>query len=82
MWHLYILQCSDRTFYTGITTDVDRRVNEHNSMPVGAKYTRCRRPVELVYAKRFKTRQLAMKEELRVKKLAREDKMKLIKSKK
>jgi putative endonuclease len=79
MWHLYILKCSDQTFYTGITTDVGRRVNEHNCLPVGAKYTRSRRPVELVYSRRYRSQQLAMKEELRIKRMAREDKFKLIK---
>jgi putative endonuclease len=79
MWYIYILKCSDQTFYTGITTDVERRVNEHNSLPVGAKYTRCRRPVEMVYSRRFKTRQFAMKEELRIKRMPREEKVKLIK---
>lgn len=79
MYHLYILKCSDGTLYTGITTDLKRRVSEHNSSKLGAKYTHGRRPVKLVYSKRFKNRSIASKEEARIKKLKRNDKIKLIK---
>jgi len=75
---LYILKCSDGTLYTGITTDMDRRLIEHNSSTLGAKYTRARRPVELAYAKAFKDRSAASIEESRVKKLSREKKLGLI----
>ena len=78
MYHLYILQCSDKTFYTGITTDLKRRVFEHNETKLGAKYTAARRPVKLVYFKKFRTRSLASKEESRVKKLKRVEKIELI----
>ena len=82
MYHLYILLCSDSTLYTGITTDLKRRVSEHNSSKLGAKYTSIRRPVLLVYSKKFKNRSLASKEEARIKKLTRGEKLELINSEK
>lgn len=78
MYHLYLLQCSDNTLYTGITVDLERRVGEHNSSKLGAKYTRARRPVKLVYSKKYRNRSLASKAEARMKKLPREEKLKLI----
>ena len=78
MYHLYILKCKDGTLYTGITTDLKRRVREHNTSKLGAKYTRARRPVKLVYSKKFKDRSKASKEESRIKKLKRVDKLKLL----
>lgn len=78
MYYLYILRCSDKILYTGITTDIARRVGEHNSSGLGAKYTRARRPVKLVYSKKFKTRSAAAREESRVKKLPRIQKLKLV----
>lgn len=80
MYHLYILRCADDTLYTGITTDLDRRVTEHNTSPVGAKYTHARRPVTLVYSRRFRTRSNALREEARVKHLSRTEKFSLIRS--
>ena len=74
MWHVYILECSDKTFYTGITNNLERRVNEHNSSKLGAKYTRGRRPVKLVYSCRKKDKSTASKEESRIKKLTRYEK--------
>ena len=79
MYYLYILRCADGTFYTGITTDLKRRLKEHNFSGLGAKYTRARRPVKLVYSKKFRTRSLAAKAEARTKNMSREEKMKLIK---
>ena len=79
MYHLYIIKCSDQTLYTGITTDLKRRVFEHNNSKLGAKYTSARRPVELVYSRKFKNRSLASQEEARIKKMRRVDKLKLIK---
>jgi putative endonuclease len=68
MWFIYILKCSDNTLYTGITTDVDRRLSEHNTSPKSAKYTRARRPVQLVYtSKNFLNRSEVLKEEIRIK---------------
>lgn len=81
MYHLYILQCADSTLYTGITVDVARRVSEHNTSKLGAKYTRARRPVKLVYSKKFRDRSLASKAESKIKKLSRAEKIKLIKQK-
>ena len=78
MYFVYSLLCSDNKIYTGITTDLDRRVGEHNSSKLGAKYTRCRRPVKLIYQKQFATRSEALVEEARIKKLKRSDKLKLI----
>ena len=83
-YFVYILKCKDGTLYTGITTDVKRRLGEHNgkdaTKKLGAKYTKARRPVKLVFEDRFKNRSEALKEESRIKKLKREDKLKLIKS--
>jgi len=76
-YFLYILRCDDLTLYTGITTDLKRRIDEHNHSSIGARYTRGRRPVELVYSKKFNSRSLATKEECRIKKLSRSEKMEL-----
>ncbi|MFA6523992.1 MAG: GIY-YIG nuclease family protein [Candidatus Paceibacterota bacterium] len=79
MYYLYIIKCADKTLYTGITTDLKRRIVEHNSTKLGAKYTSSRRPVKMVYSKKFKNRSTASREESRIKKLKRVDKLKLIK---
>jgi len=79
MYHLYILKCADKSLYTGITTDLKRRVGEHNSSKFGARYTKSRRPVKLVYSKKFKNRSLASIAEAKIKKLSRAEKIKLIK---
>jgi len=78
MYYLYILKCADDTLYTGITVDLDRRINEHNTSKLGAKYTSARRPVELVYSKKFRNRSTASKAESNVKGLSREEKLRLI----
>lgn len=77
MYHLYILECVDKTLYTGITTDLKRRLIEHNSTKIGAKYTSSRRPVIIVYSKKFKDRSTASKEEARIKKLNKLEKREL-----
>jgi putative endonuclease len=77
MYHLYILLCADGTLYTGITTNVERRVTEHNTSPLGAKYTKGRRPVQLVYSASFNNRATATKEEIRIKKISKKEKEKL-----
>ncbi len=79
MYHLYILKCADGTLYTGITVNLDIRLKEHNSSKLGAKYTRSRRPVRLVYSKKFKNKSVALKAEYKIKLLTREQKLKLIK---
>jgi putative endonuclease len=78
MYYLYILKCVDGTLYTGITVDLPRRVEEHNSSELGAKYTRGRRPVELVFSKPFDSRSAALKEERLIKRLSRREKLELI----
>jgi putative endonuclease len=75
--YCYILECADGTFYTGWTTDPQRRVNQHNK-GIGAKYTSTRRPVKLVYLETLSTRTEAMKRELAIKKMKRVQKSKLI----
>jgi len=82
MYYLYIVKCSDQTLYTGIAKDVQKRVVEHNSSDLGAKYTKARRPVKLVYSKNFRTRSTASREEARIKKLSRKEKSLLIKNEK
>ena len=74
----YILQCNDDTLYTGITTDVNRRVKEHNSSSKGAKYTKVRRPVTLVYTEELEDRSSACKREYAIKQLSRDEKKALI----
>jgi len=78
VWYLYVVRCSDGTLYTGITTDVTRRLHEHNATKKGAKYTRGRRPVELVYWIDFNDRSTASKAESRFKKLSRKEKWDVI----
>jgi putative endonuclease len=80
MYFVYILECADNTFYTGITTNLDRRIKEHNSSKLGAKYTCTRRPVKLVYSKEFKNRSEASKEESKIKKLSRSEKLDFLKN--
>lgn len=79
MWFVYILKCVDNTFYTWVTIDLDRRIIEHNTSDKSAKYTRMRRPVELIYSKEYTNRIDACKEEYRIKQLTRKQKEELIK---
>ena len=76
-WKLYILRCGDGSLYTGITTDVENRLEAHRSGK-GAKYTRGRGPLELVYWEDCCDHSAALKRELEIKALPREEKMKLI----
>lgn len=76
-WKLYILRCRDGSLYTGITTDVQKRQAAHNCGK-GAKYTRSRRPVELVYQESCKNHSEALRREIQVKTLTREEKEKMI----
>ena len=73
-----MVQCSDDTLYTGIATDVKRRLQEHNNSDKGAKYTKVRRPVKLVYSEASENRSSATKREIAIKKLSREKKLELI----
>ena len=77
-WYTYIVQCADGTYYTGITTELLRRLNEHNNTSRGAKYTKTRRPVELVFYSEYPSRSEAQREEWRIKKLSRVEKGLLI----
>jgi putative endonuclease len=77
-WCIYILKCSDNTLYTGVTNDLENRLFQHNHGTTGAKYTRARRPVELVYSELFEDKISAMKREYAVKKLSRQKKLLLI----
>jgi putative endonuclease len=70
-WSLYLLRCADGSIYTGITTDVTRRLDEHQSGSRGSKYLRSRRPVQLLYQRRIGTRSLASRLEYQVRNLAR-----------
>ena len=79
-WFVYILRCSDLTLYTGITTDLEQRLSEHNHTEKGAKYTRGRRPVCLVYFERHQTRSEAASREFQIKKLTRSEKEALVKN--
>lgn len=76
-WYLYILRCKDDTLYTGITTDVEKRLEAHRAGR-GAKYTRGRTPLELVYRETCGTHSQALKREVEIKKLTRQEKQNLI----
>ena len=76
-WYLYILRCKDDTLYTGITTDVEKRLETHRAGR-GAKYTRGRTPLELVYRETCGTHSQALKREVEIKKLTRQEKQNLI----
>ena len=76
-WYLYLLRCGDGTVYCGITTDVEKRLAQHRSGR-GAKYTRGRQPLELVYTEECADHSAALKRELAVKALKREDKLALM----
>jgi len=78
MWYVYMIQCADRSLYTGTTTDISRRVNEHNSGK-GGRYTRIRIPVKLVYQEPCSNRSEALKREIEIKLLSKERKPALIK---
>lgn len=78
MYYLYIVRCVDDTLYTGITTDLDRRIIEHNESAKGARYTKARRPVTLVYSKKCRNRVSASKQEWRIKQMTREQKNELV----
>ena len=73
----YILRCQDGTYYTGYTTDIEKRVAVHNQ-GLGAKYTRGRTPVELVYFESFSSKSEALKREHAIKKFSREEKERLL----
>jgi putative endonuclease len=77
-YHVYVLTCADGSLYTGITTDVERRLHEHNSTSRSAKYTRSRRPVSLAATWPAADLSAALREEARIKRLTRKEKLHLI----
>lgn len=78
MNYTYILKCNDDTLYTGWTNNLEKRIKDHNDGK-GAKYTKTRRPVELVYYEKFETKEEAMKREYAIKQLTRAEKLLLSK---
>ena len=81
IWHVYMVRCSDGTLYTGITNDLEKRIEAHNSGKDGARYTRSRRPVTLVYSEQVESKSAAAKLEYQLKKLPRLKKIRFIKDK-
>lgn len=79
-YYVYILECSDGTYYTGSTNDVEKRVIVHNTHKTGAKYTKARRPVKLVYQEALQTKGQALTRENQIKQLTRAAKQNLITS--
>ena len=76
-FHVYLLECADMSYYCGYTSDLKRRIDEHNSGN-GGKYTRARTPVKLIYHENFESRSLAMKRECEIKKFPRKKKEMLV----
>lgn len=81
-WYVYIVECSDGSYYTGITNNLVRRILEHNYGNRAAKYTRSRRPVRLIYKESIQDRSKASKREYQIKKMKRSSKKLLIESNK
>ena len=78
-WFVYIVKCADASLYTGITNDIERRINAHNNdNRTASAYTRSRRPVELVYQESYQTRTQASKREYQIKQLSRKEKIVLL----
>lgn len=80
IWYVYMVRCNDGTLYTGITTDLEKRIEAHNSGKDGARYTRSRRPVELVYSEQVESKSAAARLEYRFKRLPLAKKEILVKS--
>ena len=78
MNYTYMVKCADGTLYTGWTTSVEKRLKEHNEGKAGAKYTRAKRPVELVYYEGYATKEEAMSREYAIKQLTRKEKLALM----
>ena len=77
MWYVYILKCNDNSLYTGVTSDLSRRVNEHNNKK-GGSYTRIRRPVKLIYQESYPTKLQALKREIQIKGWTKQKKLALL----
>jgi len=81
IWFVYMVRCSDGTLYTGITNDLEKRIRAHNSGKDGARYTRSRRPVKLVYSEEVESKSAASRLEYKIKKLPRLKKVQLVRKK-
>lgn len=77
-WTVYFLRCNDNSLYAGITTDIERRLHQHNNTKLGAKYTRARRPVVLVYSESAIDKSTASKREYQLRTLSKNQKEKLV----
>ena len=77
-WHVYMVRCADNTLYTGVTTDIHRRIREHNESPRGARYTRSRRPVSLVWQEASTDRAAACRREYEIRHYDRLKKLALV----
>lgn len=77
-WTVYFLRCNDNSLYTGITTDIKRRLHQHNNTKLGAKYTRARRPVKLVYSEAAVDKSTASKREYQLRTLTKKKKEELV----
>ncbi|HLD24386.1 MAG TPA: GIY-YIG nuclease family protein [Patescibacteria group bacterium] len=77
-WFVYIVECADKSYYTGITTNINRRILQHNTNTFGSKYIRSRRPVHTVYIERKRSRSTALRRENEIKQWSREKKQHLI----
>ena len=78
IWHVYMVRCSDGTLYTGIAKDLDKRIEAHNSGKDGARYTRPRRPVKLVYSEQADSKSAAARLEYQIKRLPRAKKKRML----
>lgn len=74
-YYVYLVECSDKTLYTGWTKNIEKRIQEHNNGTGGAKYTRTRRPIKLVYVETYSTLPDALKRESQIKKLSHKEKL-------
>ena len=80
-WFVYLLECGDQTLYCGITNNIENRLKQHRGEIIGgAKYTRSRAPLKLVYQEQIETRSMALKREILIKKMSRREKLELIKN--
>lgn len=77
-WWVYLLRCHDNSLYAGVTTDIHRRIDEHNNSKLGAKYTRARRPVTLAYLEEAENKSVACKREYKIRHLVKVKKEKLV----
>jgi putative endonuclease len=77
-WYVYFLRCNDNSLYAGITTDINRRLHEHNHSKLGAKYTRAKRPVTLVFLEKSLDKSMASKREYQLKRLTKVKKEQLV----